>query len=39
MKGYYNMPEQTAKTIDSEGWLHTATGVADEDGRIAFADA
>lgn len=23
MLGYYNMPEQTAKTIDAEGWLHT----------------
>lgn len=23
MLGYYNMPEQTARTIDREGWLHS----------------
>ncbi|MGE5191383.1 MAG: AMP-binding protein [Deltaproteobacteria bacterium] len=23
MLGYYNMPEQTARTIDAEGWLHS----------------
>jgi len=23
MKGYYNMPDKSAETIDSDGWLHT----------------
>lgn len=37
MQGYYRMPEQTAKTIDAEGWLHTGDlGVMDEDGRLKF---
>ena len=42
MKGYYNMPEETAKAIDSEGWLHSGDlGTVDEDGdavAVGFAD-
>ena len=35
MKGYYNLPEETAKTITSEGWLHSGDiGIMDEDGYI-----
>ena len=38
MKGYYNMPEQTARAIDAEGWLHTGDlGVMDAEGRLRFA--
>jgi fatty-acyl-CoA synthase len=37
MKGYYNMAEATAKTIDSHGWLHTGDlGVIDSDGYLAI---
>jgi fatty-acyl-CoA synthase len=33
MKGYYNMPEATAKAVDAEGWLHSGDiGTVDEDG-------
>ncbi len=37
MQGYYKMPEQTAKAIDAEGWLHTGDlGVMDDEGRLKF---
>jgi long-chain acyl-CoA synthetase len=39
MKGYYNRPSETAKTLDSEGWLSTGDmGTMSTDGFIQIVD-
>ncbi len=37
MQGYYKMPDETAKTVQADGWLHTGDlGVIDDNGRLKF---
>ncbi|KAL5552619.1 hypothetical protein UlMin_040020 [Ulmus minor] len=39
MQGYYNNNEETARTIDNEGWLHTGDiGYIDDDGDVFIVD-
>ncbi len=39
MKGYWNRPEETALTIDEDGWLHTGDiARMDEDGYFYIVD-
>ena len=38
-QGYWKLPEATAKTIDSDGWLHTGdAGIMDDDGYVYIQD-